>query len=92
VIDILPQIQGVTFSTAWKNRVTMVIDDATGLTAHFISRDDLIAAKLAAGRPRDLGDVDELHKAAGTTAQQPQPASSKPRGVRKISPPTKAKP
>ena len=62
-IDILPEIPGVTFLTAWKNRVTHIIDDASGLTAHFISRDDLIAAKLAAGRARDLADVEELQKA-----------------------------
>jgi hypothetical protein len=70
-IDILSEIQGVSFSAAWKNRVTMVIDHATGLTAHFISRDDLIANKLAAGRPRDLADVDEMYKAAGTAAKHP---------------------
>ena len=62
-IDILPEIPGVAFSAAWKNRVTLVIDDASGLAAHFISRDDLIAAKLAAGRPRDLADVEEMRKA-----------------------------
>jgi hypothetical protein len=53
-IDILSEIPGITFSAAWKNRVTAVIDVTSGLNAHFISRDDLIAAKLAAGRPRDL--------------------------------------
>jgi hypothetical protein len=62
-IDILPEIPGVTFTAAWKNRVTLVIDDDSGLAAHFISRDDLIAAKLAAGRPRDLADVEEMRKA-----------------------------
>jgi hypothetical protein len=29
----------------------------------FISRDDLIAAKLASGRPQDLADVDAIRKA-----------------------------
>jgi hypothetical protein len=82
-IDILSEIQGVSFSAAWKNRVTMVIDHETGLTAHFISRGHLIANKLAAGRPRDLADVNEIHKAAGTPAQDSEPASAKPRGIRK---------
>ncbi len=62
-VDILAEIKGAAFSVAWKNRVAVAIDAGTGLTAHFISRDDLIAAKLAAGRPRDLADVDELRKA-----------------------------
>jgi Nucleotidyl transferase AbiEii toxin, Type IV TA system len=78
-IDILPEIPGVTFAAAWRNRATQVVDDATGLTAHFISRDDLIAAKLAAGRPRDLADVDELRKAANVAAQPTPPRSRKPR-------------
>ena len=82
-IDILPEIPGVTFSAAWKNRSTLVIDEATGLTAHFISREDLIAAKLAAGRPRDLADVDELRKAGATTAQHPEPAAPRPQRWRK---------
>ena len=67
-IDILPAIPGVSFDAAWKNRSTQVIDDATGLTAHFISRDDLIAAKLAAGRDQDLADVTALRKAAANEA------------------------
>jgi hypothetical protein len=40
-----------------------VIDEATGLMAFFISRDDLIASKLAAGRTRDLADVEEIREA-----------------------------
>jgi hypothetical protein len=77
-IDILSEIQGITFSAAWKNRATLVIDDTTGLTAHFISRDDLVVAKLAASRPRDLADVDELHKAARTATQRPVSKTTKP--------------
>jgi hypothetical protein len=62
--DILPAIPGVDFDAAWERRVEIVIDPATGLKANFISADDLIASKLASGRPRDLADVDELRKAA----------------------------
>ncbi len=40
--------------------VQNVIDTQTGLTAFFISREDLIASKLAAGRTRDLADVEEI--------------------------------
>jgi hypothetical protein len=82
-IDILPEISGVKFSAAWKNRATLVVDEATGLAAHFISRADLITAKLAAGRPRDLADVDELQKAAAKATGPPDTASAKPRRGRK---------
>lgn len=58
-IDILMGIDGVAFDDAWQNRVTV---DFAGLAVHFISRDDLIAAKLAAGRPQDLIDASNLAK------------------------------
>lgn len=51
------------FDVAWDRRVEGVIDLATGLKANFISRDDLITAKLAVGRPQDLADVDAIQKA-----------------------------
>ncbi len=63
-IDIMPGIDGVEFNAAWERRVESVIDQSTGLRACFISRDDLIASKLAAGRMRDLADVDEIQQAA----------------------------
>lgn len=49
---------------AWDRRVEAVIDEASGLRAMFISKEDLIAAKLAAGRLRDLADVEEIRAAA----------------------------
>jgi len=73
--DILPNIPGVDFDAAWERRVETVIDPATGLKANFISADDLIAAKLAAGRPQDLADADAIRKA--TESQRPQ-AKKKP--------------
>ena len=39
------------------------LDQATGDVAYFISKDDLIASKLAAGRPRDLLDVEDIREA-----------------------------
>jgi hypothetical protein len=71
-IDILPGIDGVDFDAAWEKRVETVIDPPSGLTAFFISRDDLIASKLAAGRLRDLADVEELREAAAS--EEPQNA------------------
>ena len=64
--DILPQIPGVDFDAAWERRVEGVIDPQSGLKAFFISKDGLIAAKLASGRTRDLADVEELRDAAAT--------------------------
>src|SRR5580658_648119 len=52
-VDVLTAIPGVEFDGAWQRRVENVVDEATNLRASFISRDDLIAAKLASGRPRD---------------------------------------
>ena len=62
--DILPAIPGVDFDTAWERRVEIVVDTATSLKANFISADDLIASKLASGRPQDLADADAIRKAA----------------------------
>ncbi len=67
-IDILPDIPGVDFDDAWERRVEAILDPASGLKGYFISREDLIAAKLAAARPQDLADVDALRK---TTASRP---------------------
>lgn len=69
-VDILPSIDGVVFDEAWARRIESVIDPDAGLTAFFISRDHLIASKLAAGRMRDLADVDEI-RAAGAIDRPP---------------------
>jgi hypothetical protein len=61
MVDILPRISCVDFDEAWKRRVDVAIDDT--LSAPFISRDDLLAAKLAAARPEDLADVAALGEA-----------------------------
>lgn len=62
--DILPEIPGVDFEGAWERRVEGVIDPESGLKAFFISAPDLIAAKLAAGRPQDIADAAVLRDAA----------------------------
>jgi len=67
--DILPTIPGVDFDAAWERRVETVVDTATGLKANFISAEDLIASKLASGRPQDLADADAIRKA--TESQRP---------------------
>ena len=62
-VDILTEIPDVDFDLAWERRIEDVVDTATGLRASVISREDLITAKLAAGRPQDLADVDAIRKA-----------------------------
>lgn len=62
-VDLLPEISGVRFDAAWQRRVEAVVDPGSGLTAHFLSLEDLIAAKLASGRPQDLADVVALGEA-----------------------------
>ncbi|HKV47104.1 MAG TPA: nucleotidyl transferase AbiEii/AbiGii toxin family protein [Candidatus Acidoferrales bacterium] len=63
-VDILSTIDGVKFDEAWARRIEVVIEPTTGLKAFFISRSDLIASKVAAGRMRDLADVEEIRNAA----------------------------
>jgi hypothetical protein len=62
-VDILTDIPGVDFDSAWERRVEEFVDAATGLKALFISREDLMAAKLAADRPQDLADVAAIQRA-----------------------------
>jgi predicted nucleotidyltransferase len=61
-VDIATQIDGVTFDGAWKNKTKGTI---FGVPAHFISLDDLIANKLAAGRSSDLDHLRTLRKQTG---------------------------
>jgi hypothetical protein len=63
MVDILPEISGVDFDQAWRRRVMETIDAETALKVPFMSADDLIAAKLAAGREQDLADVAALRQA-----------------------------
>ena len=63
-VDILPGIEGVEFDAAWERRLEGLVDTHSGLKDFFISRDDLIAYKLAAGRMRDLADVEDIREAS----------------------------
>jgi predicted nucleotidyltransferase len=79
-VDILPSIDGVEFDAAWERRVEGIIDPQSGLKAFFISKDDLIASKLAAGRMRDLADVEEIREATESQRLQAQKKSPEPSG------------
>ncbi len=72
-VDILPGIDGVDFDAAWGRRVEAVVDPASGLKAFFISKDDLIASKLAAGRLRDLADVEAIREATESSEAKENP-------------------
>jgi hypothetical protein len=71
-IDILPGIDGVDFDQAWERRVEGVIDPKSNLTVFIISKVDLIASKLAAGRLRDLSDVEEIREAQSSQLNENQ--------------------
>lgn len=64
-IDILQQVSGVDFDSAWERRVEGFIDEET--PALVISKDDLIRNKLASGREQDLLDVKKLRAFDKTT-------------------------
>jgi uncharacterized nucleotidyltransferase DUF6036 len=71
-VDILLDVSGVDFDDAWSRRVRTVVDPETRLKANIISADDLIAAKLASGRPQDLADVAALREARESRQQKPK--------------------
>jgi hypothetical protein len=75
MVDIMPKISGVEFEEAWKRRVDVRIDD--DLSVPFISREDLLVAKLSAGRAQDLIDVDALRESnqGQEIERQQRPAS-----------------
>jgi hypothetical protein len=59
-VDVLMGIPGVQFDECWSRRVEVNFD---GLKVIFISKQDLIVSKRAAGRPQDLIDADLLSQA-----------------------------
>jgi hypothetical protein len=71
-VDILPSIDGIDFDAAWERRIDATIDKKTGLRAFFISKPDLLASKLAAGRMRDLADAEEIQEAEESQAKRDQ--------------------
>jgi hypothetical protein len=59
-IDILTDLVGVDFDTAW-SRAT-IAEVASDCRCRVIGLDDLISNKRAAGRPQDLADVEALER------------------------------
>jgi len=56
-VDVLMGIPGVQFKDCWERHFEA---DFEGLRVKFISKEDLILAKRASGRPQDLLDADML--------------------------------
>ncbi|MEP7198120.1 MAG: nucleotidyltransferase [Saprospiraceae bacterium] len=56
-IDLLTEIDGVTFNECYKNKKEISIDN---LVVNFIGYDDLLKNKKESGRPRDIDDIDNL--------------------------------
>ncbi|HEV7509936.1 MAG TPA: hypothetical protein VGS07_34005 [Thermoanaerobaculia bacterium] len=56
-VDILTDIDGITFDQAWPSRSVEKIDD---LDVPFLGRQALLENKKASGRPKDLADVEIL--------------------------------
>ena len=69
-IDIFPEIPGVKFEACWPNRLEVPLD-REGLSANFISAEDLIAAKVASGREQDIADVQAIRRVQQTKSARP---------------------
>jgi predicted nucleotidyltransferase len=63
-LEVMNAISGVTFDTCFDQRVEETID---GLRVCFIDRESLLVNKRAAGRPKDLADIDALTRSAKQT-------------------------
>ncbi|MCE7062955.1 nucleotidyltransferase [Dyadobacter sp. CY343] len=60
-IDIITNLKGLDFETANENASDYLVED---LTIRLINYHDLIKAKKAAGRPRDINDIENLENSS----------------------------
>jgi hypothetical protein len=58
-IDILVSLEGLIFEDCFEHRI---VANFEGTPLNYINMDDLIKAKMHAGRPQDLADADKLLK------------------------------
>ncbi|HEX4961121.1 MAG TPA: hypothetical protein VF173_09820 [Thermoanaerobaculia bacterium] len=58
-VDILTEIDGITFDQAWPTRT---VEKVGGLEVPFLGREALLQNKLASARPKDLADVEMLER------------------------------
>jgi hypothetical protein len=67
--EIIQRIDGVDFASVYENSIPVMIDGE--VPARYISADDLITNKLAAGRPQDLADVEAIRQAQAARNRRP---------------------
>lgn len=60
-IDIITKLKGLEFEYAFNNASDHIVND---LTIRLINYRDLITAKKAAGRPRDINDIENLENSS----------------------------
>jgi hypothetical protein len=66
-IDLINDIDGVTFANAWPKRLTLTMPvRGSAVEVNLIGIDDLIKNKEASGRPQDLKDLEFLRRARST--------------------------
>jgi len=58
-IDILNDLDGVSFEEAWNNKKIISFEN---VAVNFIGYNDLLIVKQKAGRPQDIADVEKLKK------------------------------
>jgi hypothetical protein len=58
MIELINAIGGVTFEEVWGHKISGHYGD---VQVYFLSREDLLRSKKAAGRPQDLRDIEELN-------------------------------
>ena len=58
-LDFLVHPAAFDFTTAWARRETVEVE---GVPVQFVALEDLLAMKRAAGRPKDLGDLEALEE------------------------------
>jgi hypothetical protein len=68
--EIIQRIDGVEFASVYANSIPVMIDGE--IPARYISADDLITNKLAAGRPQDLADVEAIRQARAAQDRKPK--------------------
>jgi hypothetical protein len=68
-IDVLTQIEGITFAEAWPNRIDAEFAD--GVRCPVIGLADILTNKRAAARPQDLADVAALERIAAKRGSSP---------------------
>ena len=56
-VDLMTSIEGVSWEEAWEGRAA---GDCGGVPVCFLGRNEFIANKRAAGRPRDIADLDAI--------------------------------